>query len=197
MHSNGWSWHDEEVGKLLSIAEYAALGECEAGYTELCGGVVSLWPNPTVGHNVAMGELGYQLHRQLPDRLLVIHGIDVDLELVPAGGPGFSRRPDLVVVDADALDRVEVEGGLIRASEVRVVIEIVSPESHRRDNVLKREEYARAGIPHYWLVDLGEPVSVVGCHLAGEFGYRDSGAVTGEFTTTSPCPITLRVDQLS
>lgn len=34
------------------------------------------------------------------------------------------------------------------------VCEIVSPSDQRRDTVVKRRDYAKAGIPHYWLVDL-------------------------------------------
>ena len=34
------------------------------------------------------------------------------------------------------------------------VCEIVSPSDPRRDTVIKYRDYARAGIPYYWLVDL-------------------------------------------
>ena len=56
--------------------------------------------------------------------------------------------------------------------------EFVSPGSKPTDHVAKRADYADAGIPHYWIVDLDEPVSLIACHLAGEFGYVDgvSGA---------------------
>jgi Uma2 family endonuclease len=33
--------------------------------------------------------------------------------------------------------------------EGNLVVEIVSPGSHRTDHVIKRGEYADAGIPHY------------------------------------------------
>jgi len=36
------------------------------------------------------------------------------------------------------------------------VCEIVSPNDARRDTIVKYRDYARAGIPHYWMVDLGE-----------------------------------------
>jgi Uma2 family endonuclease len=34
------------------------------------------------------------------------------------------------------------------------VCEVVSPSDRRRDTVVKYRDYARAGIPYYWLVDL-------------------------------------------
>jgi hypothetical protein len=68
------------------------------------------------------------------------------------------------------------------------VAEFVSPGSKRTDHVAKRADYADAGIPHYWIVDLDDPISLVACHLGGELGYVDDGAVTGTFTTTRAVP---------
>ena len=79
---------------------------------------------------------------------------------------------------------------MIRAAEVLVVVEIVSPGSRRTDHVAKRSEYADAGIPHYWIVDLDEPVSLLDCHLAEGFGYQDGGSIAGVFTTTEPFGVT-------
>ncbi|MGH3752566.1 MAG: Uma2 family endonuclease [Pseudonocardiaceae bacterium] len=85
------------------------------------------------------------------------------------------------------------EGGLIRAAEVLVVIEIVSPGSRRTDHVAKRSEYADAGLPHYWIVDLDEPVPLLDCHLAEGFGYQDGGSITAVVvTTTEPFPVCLQ-----
>jgi hypothetical protein len=39
-------------------------------------------------------------------------------------------------------------------------------------------------------------VSLLVCHLAGEFGYADGGAVTGTFTTTEPFPVEIDLDAL-
>ncbi|GAA0218088.1 Uma2 family endonuclease [Saccharothrix mutabilis subsp. mutabilis] len=184
------------VPHLLTVAEYAELGEVESGYTELQEGRLLMVPSPAPRHNLASLELAIRLRGQLSDDLVVIQDVDVDLELAPPGAPGFSRRPDVLVVRRPALKRVEEEGGLIRASEVEVVIEIVSPGSYRTDHVIKREEYAAAGIPRYWIVDLAEPISLVDCQLAGEFGYQQAPDVVGKFETTAPCAIVLRIDDL-
>lgn len=95
-----------------------------------------------------------------------------------------------------ALERVRRNGGTLRACEVLVVLEIVSPGSYRTDHVIKHGEYADAGIPHYWIVDLDDPVTLTGCHLAGEFGYQDANPVTDRFVTTEPFPVSLRLDGL-
>ena len=153
-------------------------------------------PSPVPDHNVASGELREQLRPQLPEDPEVIQEVDINLELGPPGGPGFSRRPDLVVVQASARKRVRESSGMIRAAEVVVVIEIVSPGSRRTDHVVKRGEYADAGIPYYWIVDLDEPVSLIDCHLAEGFGYQDGGGTAGCFATSLPFPARVELDQL-
>jgi Uma2 family endonuclease len=183
-------------GHLLTVAEYAELGETESGYTELLEGRLLMSPSPVPDHNVAAAELLVQLRPQLPEQLEVIPDVDVDLQLAAPDQPGFSRRPDLVIGSRAARARVRTEGGLIRAGEVLIVVEVVSPGSRRTDYITKRGEYADAGIPHYWIVDLDKPVSLVDCHLPEGFGYQDGGSITDVFTTTEPFPIRLRLDRL-
>lgn len=153
----------EPPGQLLTIAEYAALGEDDRYRWELQEGNLVMSPSPTPRHMIASGELRDQIKQQLPPHLRVIQDVDIDLQLAPPDQPGVSRRPDLIVVDQRALDRVDAD----------------------------------AGIPHYWIVDLEPPVTLLACHLAGEFGYQDAGAVTGELITDEPAELKISLDQLS
>lgn len=59
-------------------------------------------------------------------------------------------EPDLMVVRGDGHEYLHrhPQGG-----EIGLVVE-VSDSSLRRDRVIKKRIYARAGIPVYWLVDL-------------------------------------------
>lgn len=93
-------------------------------------------------------------------------------------------------------DNAKAENRMIRASEVLLVVEITSPGSYRTTTVAKRADYADAGIPRYWIVDIEEPVSLVDCHLTEEFGYMDNATATGTFTTTEPFPMTIDLDRL-
>jgi Uma2 family endonuclease len=181
---------------LLTIAEYAALGETEPGYTELVEGRLLMSPSPAPKHNIASGELFVQLREQVPPHLQAIQDIDIDLELAASDEPGFSRRPDLIVVARSEVDRVDREGGLLRASAVQVVVEIVSPGSRRTDKISKRSEYEDAGIPWYWIVDFTQPISLVACYCTKEFGYQDHQRVTGTFTTEEPFPVTIDLERL-
>jgi Uma2 family endonuclease len=186
----------EREPRLLTVAEYLALGETELGYDELVEGRVFMSPSPGPDHNRAVFRVAVEVEPQLPPELEVLLDLDVDLELAPPDAPGFTRRPDLIVARRTARERVRQEGGIIRAAEVVVAAEFVSPGSRRTDHVAKRADYADAGIPHYWIVDLDDPISLVACHLGGELGYVDGGAVTGIFSTTEPFPVRLDLGAL-
>ncbi|MBB5894356.1 Uma2 family endonuclease [Kutzneria kofuensis] len=190
-------WHmPPEFDHPLTIAEYERLPEDTEHRWELQEGSLVMSPSPRPRHALAAAELRGQLKPQLPAGLYGLPDIDINLELFPVNGPGQVRRPDLVVVDKAAYERADGEGTLLRASEVRLVVEVVSPGSVRMDNLTKRGEYADAGISHYWIIDVNEPVSLVECHLAGEFGYQDNGGVTGVFTTSVPFPVRIDLNAL-
>lgn len=172
------------------------MGEFEPGYAELSEGRLMMTPSPAPRHNRAGFRVALLLDMQMPADFVVVQDVDLDLELAPVDRPGFVRRPDLIVTSRSVLARIECEGGAIRASEVVLVVEIVSPGSVRTDNVVKRGEYADAGVPHYWIVDLSDPVSVLVCHQAGAFGYADGGAVTGTLCVTEPFTAEIVLDDL-
>ena len=184
----------------LTVADYVALGEDPEGARyELQDGNLVMAASPFPRHQRCLLRLGGQLEAQLPDDLDVFPDVDVDLRLVPPTQPGTVRRPDLVVVSRAGFERREREGGVLRASEVVLAVEIVSPGSERTDHTVKHLEYADAGIPHYWIVDLGEPddrVMLTAHHLAGEFGYADPGPVIDVFAATEPFPVRIDLDAL-
>lgn len=180
----------------LTVAEYLEIGEVEPGYTELAEGRLELSPSPKYRHSRACSKLWARLDEQLPVELVAVEDIDVDLQLVPADQPGTVRRPDVIVARRAATDQVDQEGEVYHASDVVLAIEVVSPGSRRLDRRVKRDEYADAGIPHYWIVELDEPVSLIACHLAGDFGYVNGGATTGDFRTTEPFPVEIDLDAL-
>ncbi|MFC0431328.1 Uma2 family endonuclease [Kutzneria buriramensis] len=180
----------------LTTAEYERLPEDTEHRWELQEGWLVMSLSPKSRHMVTTSQLIIQLAPQLPTGLGAIPDIDINLELAAPDEPGNVRRPDLIIVDSAAYERSDAEGTLLRASEVLVIVEIVSRGSVRMDNVIKRGEYADAGIPHYWIIDVDEPVSLVDCHLAGEFGYQDNGGVAGVFTASVPFPVRLDLDAL-
>ena len=61
-----------------------------------------------------------------------------------------ARSPDVAVV-------LPANFGIIQpkqlAGPANLVVEIVSPDSHRRDRVEKFAEYEKGGVPEYWILD--------------------------------------------
>lgn len=183
--------------RLLTVAEFAALPEAREGRYELQEGHIVMSPSPVPEHQLSWLELRDQLRDQVPGHLRVVPEVDIDLGLVPPTRPGFVRIPDLVVVTRAGLDRRRREGGILRASEVVLAVEIISDGSERTDRTIKHSEYADAGIPHYWIVEIDDRPTLTACHLAGEFGYVDGPPVTGTFATDEPFPIRLDLDSLT
>ena len=185
---------------LLAVAEYAALPEDLDGMRyELVEGNLVMSPRPFTAHQLCVQGLLHQLHGQLPGHLRVVIDVDVDLALVAPSEPGFVRAPDLVVASLAAVERSRDEQKLLNANDLILAVEVISPGSRRLDTIVKRDEYADAGIPHYWVVDPGEPgdrIALTAHHLAGEFGDASAGPVVGTFTTTEPFPVRIDLDAL-
>jgi len=152
-----------------SECDYLALNGNQL--VELSNGKVEVLPMPTIMHQaisgylystllafVTAGDLGRVYFAPLRVRLW----------------PGKFREPDVVFMRTERCERM----GPRFWEGPDLVVEVVSEgeEDRRRDLDTKREEYARAGIPEYWIVDpLKERITVL--RLArkryvvhGEFG---------------------------
>lgn len=83
------------------------------------------------------------------------------------------RVPDILFLSTEHLDRrtsTHVEG------PADFVVEVVSFESRLRDRDEKFYEYARAGIPEYWLIDpLRETVDLFRLGGDGQYHFVDEG----------------------
>jgi hypothetical protein len=60
--------------------------------------------------------------------------------------------------------RPSLPGRALRpCSQLIRAMEVMSPDDPERDKDTKREEYARAGIPEYWLIDVVDRTMTVFC----------------------------------
>ena len=180
---NAASWPDH----LLTLAEWEALPEDASRRYELVEGVLLAVPRPTSLHQLAMLRLGAELDRQLPDDLTVLPDVDV---LVEAGLTPTARAPDVVVVPST---RAEQNPPRLTAADVLLAIEVVSPGTGRTDRVTKMSEYAEAGIPHYWLVDLPPRLQLTAYTLvSGRYEQRAVGTDLIDVDLPSPVHLDLK-----
>lgn len=176
------TWPDH----LLTLEEWDALPEDVSRQFELVDGVLQMSPRPTLNHQIAITLLCAQLNGALMAHQLIAVP-EVDVALVEAFPP-LLRAPDIVIVSlADA------RAGLkrCRADQVRLAIEIISPGTARVDRVAKMADYAEAGIPNYWIVDLDGEVTLDAFTLVDTTYQPSMTAVTGEVTMTEPAPMTI------
>lgn len=186
----------EQSPHLLTVAEFTEF-EDDNHRWELQEGNPVMSPFAVPEHMIASGELRDQLKGQVPADFRVVQEAEIDLQLRAPWEPGTVRRADLAVVAKKGLERRKREGGLLCADDLLLVVETVSPGSRRMDRIVKRGEYADAGIGYYWIVDIDEPVSLLPLHLAGDLGYAEDGEVTGVCTVDGPFQASLRLDELA
>ena len=63
--------------------------------------------------------------------------------------PGKFREPDVIFISRQK----EPQMGELFSTCADLVMEVVSDDDRLRDLETKRQEYAQAGIPEYWIVD--------------------------------------------
>jgi len=139
--------------KLLTYADYAALDD--ANRYELIDGVIHLMaPGASESHQDASGELFLQLGMFLRDKKCKLYHPPFDVCLNAEGdGDTTVVQPDLFVVcDLSKLDGKRCNGA------PDLVIEILSPSSAGRDNLLKYNIYMNAGVREYWIVDPNDKI---------------------------------------
>lgn len=159
---------------LLTIEEWDALPEDNSVRRELAEGLLVMSPKPVSRHQKAGERISYRVGEQLPHHLNTVQEVDV---LITAEPPTI-RNPDVVVTRTAVY-----EAGLQRyqPGDILLAVEVLSDGTRRVDRILKFAEYAEAGIPQYWIVDVDEPITLLSYVLVGN-GYELSGEHTGPTT---------------
>jgi Uma2 family endonuclease len=130
-----------------SEAAYVELTNRTNRLIEFSDGVIEALPMPTQRHQMVLLTLYRVLFafvtEHAPGGVVLLAPLRVRL------WEGKIREPDLMVMLAEHADR----RGEAFWEGADLVMEVVSPDDPRRDLVQKREEYARGGIPEYWIVN--------------------------------------------
>lgn len=138
---------------------------------ELLEGEVLVTPSPSFLHQHVVRRLMALLEGVLTEATAMLPApFDVVLQLGPDGDTVL--KPDLVVgdlaPDGDAL-----------VLPPRLVAEVLSPSTWRRDLGDKRNAYASAGVEHYWVVAPDTP-SVTCYRLDADGDYREVTHLVGD-----------------
>lgn len=178
---------------LVTLEAWDALELDVARRWELVEGGIVMTPRPRPLHQIVSKNLTRLLDERRPGSLVVLQEVEVTVE---ARFPPTVRDPDLIVANRSVVDRNPVR---VEPTDVVLVIEIVSPGSRRTDRVMKPYEYAKAGIEHYWIVDLeADPDERFLAHVLGDGTYHRVGALVGDrVRTQEPVAVDFTLDELT
>ena len=150
---------------------------------ELVDGTLLVSPPPPNAHNLAANELSHRLFAVL-DRGWVV--------LTPGAlefGLRDWRQPDLLVVARAALTKKYTAPG-----DARLAVEVMSPSSVSTDRLVKPNQYAAAGIEHFWCYE--PAVGVLRTHVLDGGVYRETGRYTDEVAIEQPVSLRFRLADL-
>ncbi|MFD7235602.1 Uma2 family endonuclease [Streptomyces syringium] len=115
-------------------------------HTELIDGSLVFVSPQRDFHTLTLYLLERGLRRTVPD------GLRVKREMTVVIDRSNAPEPDLSVVRAEAVtDRRQTRYDV---KDVVLAVEVVSPDSEARDRDAKPHKYAKAGIRHFWRVEM-------------------------------------------
>lgn len=129
-------------------------------------GVLSVMPPPDSEHATIASRLlvWFAIAGWPAEQLLQVAAV-----LIPGPDGDGGRIPDLSVWRKPPARAV-----WLPVDDLALVVEIVSPASEAMDEVIKRHEYAIAGIPQYWVVARDNAQTVTLYRLSAPGAYEES-----------------------
>ena len=136
-----------EPGKRYTYADYYSWNDGKR-YELIDGSAYLMEPGPTMTHQGISWQLCKLIGNFLDGKPGIAFHAPFDLRLNAYAGDDTVLQPDLMVF----LERTKLtEAGAVGAPDM--VIEILSPSTAGRDRVKKFNQYLRAGVREYWIVD--------------------------------------------
>lgn len=180
------SWPDH----LLTLEEFDRLPEDNSRRYELQEGVLQVTPKAAGFHQFVLTRLSAVLDGALAAEWAAVS----EPEVVLSGNyPPDVRVPDVIVL---GLDRVLERPARFHAQDVALAVEVLSPGSRSADNVIKRAEYAAAGIPFYWILDIRSRPVLAAHELIGSV-YKETFNGSGVYLTDKPFDLRIDLDALA
>jgi Uma2 family endonuclease len=157
----------------ISFEDYLAHDDGTDNRYELVDGKLSLMNPPTVQHFLIAKLIEQVLDaeiKRLQSAWIVFREAGVRT------GANKSRLTDVCVVTIDQAKEL-IEQSAIFQSPPLLIVEIVSPDSIKRDYRYKRSEYAALEVPEYWIVD---PLEAKVTVLSLEEGLYEEAVYAGD-----------------
>ena len=173
----------------LTFEEYLIYDDGTDNRYELEDGELILMNPPTFRHAFIISFLTDALTaeiRKLTLPWITLSGIGVRTSV------NRSRIPDICVINREEISNIDVSAVMESAI---IAVEIVSPESRKRDYRFKRSEYSVVGISEYWIVD---PIEQKVTVLTLEEGFYEQVEFRGNERIVSPTfpELALTVEQV-
>ncbi|MFN6516526.1 MAG: Uma2 family endonuclease [Nostoc sp. CreGUA01] len=142
----------------LTFEEYLTYDDGSGFHYELVDGRLELINPPTIEHFLITKFLEQMLDAEI--QRLGLHWLTFR-ETGTRTGKNKSRLTDLCVVTQQQAKEL-LNTSAVFESPPLLIVEVVSPDSIKRDYRYKRSEYAAVEVPEYWIVDpLKEKISVL------------------------------------
>lgn len=175
---------------VLTLADWEALPEDNTLRVELVEGVLAVVPQPYSWHQHAGNRITHRTNDQLPPELVALGEVDV----IVSNPPLTIRSPDMIVTRTEVF---ETNPPRFAAADVLLATETLSDGTRRVDHMVKFAEYAEAGIPQYWIIDLDRPTTLL-AYVLVEGAYQLSGEHTGTAALdVAGHPVTIDLDALT
>ncbi|MDT3444041.1 Uma2 family endonuclease [Pseudofrankia sp. BMG5.37] len=173
------AWMHEQI----TAEQYDSWSKEQSAGIEIVDGMVVVAPSALKYHNRLARTVANALDASGRPDWIADTDFDVRLQDVPL----TVRRPDVVVYRADTLHIYPT-----RPEHVLLVVEIVSPGSEATDRFFKPTQYARAGIPFFWRIEVspsGVPLAHTYALDQATASYRAGVSHTGIVEATAPFPV--------
>jgi len=143
----------------LTLAEYLTYDDGTDRRYELDEGNLILRPPATGQHELIARFLLTYLSQAIQQQGLDLITYSSGVEFLTS--PRQPRRPDVGVISREQAQEIWRVSAILSTPPV-LAVEVVSPESVKRDYQVKYREYAQAGVGEYWIIDpLQEKIMVL------------------------------------
>jgi len=171
--------------KRATYEEYKALVEKNEKNYELIDGEIFLLSSPGYYHQVVVNEIAGQFYNFFKNRSCSSLTSPLDVKL---SGYAIKFEEDPNVVQPDIMvicDEENISENNEYEGTPSLIVEVLSPSTKRKDQVLKLNLYMKSGVQEYWIVDLEKKIIFQYC-FNQERNLEDTEIVSEDETLSSP-----------